>query len=172
MKHFIVYDKDTGTVLRSGVCADADFELQVQNPNEGVIEATADAVVVAEVNLEPVRESAYNRIDAEAEKYSLNFITPGASQAMRYMEKRTEAASWVPGVSDENDFPFLSAEAIATGVTVDEIATAVNANANQWRVIGSRIEAARLKAKKQVREATNIAEIHASAQIDWPTVLS
>lgn len=40
MKSFIVYD-DTGTILRTGMCADNDFDLQAM-ANEYVIEGQAD----------------------------------------------------------------------------------------------------------------------------------
>lgn len=39
MKHYVVYDATTGTILRAGMCAPGDLELQATQPNEAVIEA-------------------------------------------------------------------------------------------------------------------------------------
>ena len=43
MKNFVVYKSNTGQILRSGLCADADVLLQVQNEQEELlVDVTAD----------------------------------------------------------------------------------------------------------------------------------
>ena len=37
---FIVYDKSTGSILRTGSCAESIWRLQVRGGNEGIIENT------------------------------------------------------------------------------------------------------------------------------------
>lgn len=169
MKHFVVYDLATGNVLRAGTCLDQDLEAQAQ-PGEGVIEASADSVIVAEVNLDPVRNSLMAKIDAEAEDVRGRFITPGAGQAMTYLRKEAEAKAWL---ADHNAAtPFLTAEAASTGTTVALLAADVAARAAAWSVIGPKIEAARLGAKKAVKAATNIGQMHAAATVNWQAVIS
>ena len=171
MKHFIVYDPATGTVLRAGTCQDSDLAVQA-GAGEAVMEATANAITVAEVNLDPVRDTLYAKIDAEAEAFCLRFMTPGSTQAMRYMEKRFEAEKWETGVSNPAHFPFLAAEAAATGVTIDALVAIVLAKSLEWRMLGAGTEGLRLGAKKAVLEATNVAEMHAASQINWESLLA
>lgn len=169
MKHFIVYSPSTGAVLRSGICNDADFEQQA-GEGEAVIEAGADSIVVAEVNLDPVRRTLYAKIDAQAETVRSLFITPGSGQAITYLRKEQEAAAYL---ADPNaSTPILTAEAQAVGVTVAELAAEVSQNAQAWAVIGAKIEAARRGAKVAVETAPNIAAIHSASQIDWNAVLA
>lgn len=169
MKHFIVYDQATGAVLRSGICQDADLAAQARD-GEAVIEATSNAVVVAEVNLTPVRDALLAQIDADAEATRMRFITPGAGQAMTYLRKEAEAKAYLAG--DPAPTPFLSAEAPARSMTLADLAAEVASRAAAWQGIGPKIEAARLAAKKAVQEATNISDMHQAAVIDWTAALS
>lgn len=168
MKHFIVYDPVSGSVLRSGTCQDQDFQAQARE-GEAVIEATRDALVIAEVNLDPVRADVCARIDAEAEAVRAKFITPGSGQVMTYLIKQTEAAAYLANPASAT--PFLTAEADATGTTVSALASAVAANAAAWIATGAKIEAARRKAKMEVTSAANIAALHAASQVDWIAVV-
>jgi hypothetical protein len=43
MKNFIIFNNLTGDIIRQGHCPDCDFDLQVINDNEAIIEGTADA---------------------------------------------------------------------------------------------------------------------------------
>lgn len=169
MKHFIVYDRTTGTVLRSGICQDDDLTAQARE-GEAVLEATGEAVVVAEVNLVPVRDALLVKIDAEAEAIRTRFITPGAGQAMTYLRKEAEARAYA--ADPTTAVPFLTVEAAATGTTVADLAAEVIAQANAWAVIGPQIEGARLAAKKAVKGATNIADMHQAATVDWAAAVN
>lgn len=169
MKHFIVYSLADGKVLRAGTCQDQDFAGQAQ-PGEGVVEATNDATVVAEVNLNPVRATLLTAIDDAAEATRQQFITPGAGQAMTYLRKEAEAHAYVADSGAPT--PFLTAEATARGITVAALAAEVIARAAAWTTIGPKIEAARMGAKEAVKDAANIADMHAAAQVDWAAVVS
>jgi hypothetical protein len=164
MKHFVVYNPTTGSVLRSGVCQDQDFDAQAM-PGEAVMEATSDAVIVAEVNLDPLRAAMNAKIDREAEEFRLKFITPGAGQAVTYIWKSMEAQAWL---ADPNaPVPIIEAEATATGSTVAAVVAEVTAAMGQWKAIGALIEGARRGAKKAVAEAANVSEIHAAGTVNW-----
>lgn len=171
MKHFVVYDPVSGEPLRSGVCQDIDLQMQA-GEGEAVMETTAAAQVVVEIDLTPVKEALYNKIDAAAEAFCLRFITAGYTQAMRYMEKRIEAAAWVPSSSDPAAFPFLAAEAAATDVTIDELAETIKATSAAWTALGAAVEGKRMAAKKAVAASSNLAEMDAASNIDWASLLT
>lgn len=170
MKHFVVYEIATGRVTRSGTCQERDLEAQAM-PGEAVMEATSDAVIVAEINLDPLREHASATVDEEADAFCLRFITGGVTQSMRYQQKLAEAKAWRPG-ANPSQFPFLSLEAAATGVPIDQLVAIVLAKAAEWLIIGAKVEAARMKAKVDIGAAQSAAQIHAASQVDWSAVVS
>lgn len=167
--HFVVYDIATGIVQRSGICQEQDLEKQA-GPGEAVMRASAGITAVVEVNLDPVRAAMFDRIDAEAEQQRLRFITSGDGQAMMYLRKEAQARAFL--ADPDAPVPSLEKEAAATGQTVADVAAAIIARADAWAAIGDDIEATRLGAKKAVADATNIAEIHAAATVDWEAVLA
>lgn len=172
MKHFVVYDIATGNVLRTGTCPPEMVQLQA-GAGEGVIEASPGVVAVAEVNLEPVRQQTYGKIDDQAEAVRAKFITIGSGQAMTYHRKETEARAFDAATDPvATDYPFLNAEATATGIAIADVAAAVLAQTNAWVVIGAKIEGARMAAKKAVAAAADIPAMVAAATIDWDTVLA
>lgn len=168
MKHFIVYDLTTGAVLRSGVCQDQDLAAQAL-PGEAVMETVADAVVIAEINLEPVRQAIYRKIDQEAEEFRLKFITPGAGQAVTYIWKSMEAQAWL--ADNSAAVPIIEAEAVALGVPVAAVVQEVMVAMGQWKAMGAAIEGARRGAKKAVAAATNVAEIHTAGTVNWQSLI-
>lgn len=168
-KHFIVYNQQTGAVLRSGVCQDNDFLLQAQD-GEGVIEATAEAITVVEVNLQPVKTALCARVNADAEEVRSQFITMGSGQAMTYLMKHQEAVAFA---ADPNaSVPMLSAEAQALGLTVAQVAEMVSAAFALWTVIGSAIEAARRQANVEIMAADNLLAMNSAATINWPAIIA
>lgn len=92
-------------------------------------------------------------VDQEAEAERSRYITPGNGQAMTYEEKHRQALA--------GGGPMISAEADALGMTVQEVIDSVLTARAQWEQIGSQIEAARLKAKRDIRAAQTPAEMHA-----------
>ncbi|MES3092783.1 phage portal protein [Sphingomonas aerolata] len=105
------------------------------------------------------------RVDLEAERVRLRFVTGGAGQAMTYTRKEAEARAWVaqPGTPT----PFLDAEAEATGATRESVAAVVIAQADAWVQVGSAIEGLRMGAKAGIDRATTLGAIVAAAAVDW-----
>lgn len=92
-------------------------------------------------------------VDAEAERLRMQHITPGQGQAMTYEEKHRQAL--------DGGGPMITAEAEALGVTEQEVIDSVLAGRGRWDLAGAKIEAARIKAKRDIRAATTPAEMHA-----------
>ncbi len=76
---------------------------------------------------------------------------------MIYLAKEAEAAAFVAG--EPGDYPFLSAEVGETGETLEQVAQVILNLAAGWRMIGSNIEALRVRANAAVLAAETIAEI-------------
>lgn len=91
-------------------------------------------------------------VDQAAENARLKHLTPGSGQAMTYELKYQEALA--------GGGPMISAEVEALGMTVQEAIDSVLVARQQWQVLGAQVEAARLKAKKAIREAQTAAEMH------------
>lgn len=91
-------------------------------------------------------------VDQAAENARMQHLTPGSGQSMTYEVKYQEALA--------GGGPMISAEAEALGMTVQEVIDSVLVARQQWQVLGAQIEAARLKAKKAIREAQTAAEMH------------
>lgn len=91
-------------------------------------------------------------VDQGAENARMRHLTPGSGQSMTYEVKYQEALA--------GGGPMLAAEAEALDMTVQEVIDSVLMARQQWQVLGAQIEAARLKAKKAIREAQTAAEMH------------
>ncbi|MGO1718434.1 MAG: hypothetical protein ACTHZY_14275 [Halomonas sp.] len=91
-------------------------------------------------------------VDDAAENARLKHLTPGSGQAITYELKYQEALA--------GGGPMISAEAEALGMTVQEVIDSVLVARQQWQVLGAQVEAARLKAKKAIREAQTAADMH------------
>ena len=117
----------------------------------------------------PLLAEIHAQIDRQAEEVRAQYITPGAGQAMTYLQKQAEAAAVI---ADANaPAPILSAEAEAMGTTLGDLAAEVHANALAWASIGGKIEGARRAAKRAAADATTPATLRAAAQINWNEVL-
>lgn len=112
------------------------------------------------------------RIDEDAERARLRYITGGSGQAMTYQQKAQEAAEVLSlvgsGEIDASLFPLLSAEVGITAPTLVEVAQVVDYAYQTWRVVGAQIEALRLGGKAAVSAASTIPAAKAAAQIQWP----
>lgn len=117
-------------------------------------------------------------VDQSAERARLQFITPGAGQAMVYLLKREEAQTFLRLEPEEQDaqipqaWPMLSAERPVEPVdSLAGRAAVIVALAGQWRLAAARIEDLRLAAKAAIDAASDEAEARAFAQAamrDWP----
>ncbi|OMQ42081.1 hypothetical protein [Ensifer sp. 1H6] len=121
-----------------------------------------------EPDLPAMRLDAITKIDRDAEKYRLNFITAGSGQTMAYQQKLTEArAALVDPPALESDIPHIVAEAALDGVSVADKAAEIIATFEQWQVVSASIEAKRLGAKKAVAAAETAAAIESAATVNW-----
>lgn len=109
-------------------------------------------------------------IDFQAEQIRAGIITPGSGQAMTYLRKEAEARAWL--ADNTATAPFVEAEATVTGRTIAEVAQIIVSQADAWLIIGPRIEATRIAAKRAVSQASTVAEMRAAAAIDWKAALS
>lgn len=103
--------------------------------------------------LDEARSHYLGEVDRLAKAERSKYITTGNGQAMTYEEKHRQALN--------GGGPMITAEAEALEVTEQEVIDSVLAARAQWEQVGAQIEAARLKAKKDIRAATTAAEMHA-----------
>lgn len=124
-----------------------------------------------EVDLGNLKTSLKAQIDADAETERLKYITPGAGQAMAYLQKAMEATAYLAATDpDPADYPLLAAEVGITGDTIADVATVVNAHYQAWRAIGAAIEQARLGAKAAVDAAETVEDAQAVYDgVIWPS---
>ena len=121
------------------------------------------------VQLAVARARCIAKIDVDAEAARAPFLTPGTGQAMTYTYKAAEAKAW--SADNAAPTPFLSAEALARGMTIADLAAEVLASIGAWTAIGARIEAARMGAKVAIAAAGDIDAIEAAVTIDWRKVI-
>ncbi len=124
-----------------------------------------------ETDLASIKSSLKTLVDVAAETERLKYITPGAGQALTYMQKSDEARRYLSEDDpDAANYPLLSAE---IGITADDmagVASIVSAAFIQWQQIGAAIEAARLGGKASIDASDNAADAEeAFAAINWPT---
>lgn len=167
MEYFTVFRPDGTSWVGSGI----DGTVAAYSPPEGYLAfpCTEAQFNAGGMEIGDVRTLLAGQIDAAAEQARCHFITPGSGQAMTYLRKEQEARAFVADNAAET--PFLTAEATATGVTVAALAQIVIAKADAWTVVGPKIEAARLAAKKALVDGVDIAAVHAAAQVDWQQVI-
>ncbi|PHS59686.1 MAG: hypothetical protein COB03_02260 [Alteromonas sp.] len=91
-------------------------------------------------------------VDQGAENARMRHLTPGPGQSMTYELKHQEALA--------GGGPMIAAEAEALGVTNQEVVDSVLLARQKWQALSAKIESARLKAKKQIREAETAVEMH------------
>lgn len=114
------------------------------------------------------RAAAKQAIDDAAEACRRLWITPGAGQAMVYLEKRAEADRYVAS-GGAGEYPILSASVGIEGVDLASCASLVRATAAGWTGVAASIERLRLAAKVAAGAATTWAEIDAAMSINWPS---
>jgi len=121
--------------------------------------------------LATLQASACARIDAAAEALRQSLLTPGTGQMAVYQAKETQARAILQDPEpDETKYPDIYNEVGITADTVQEVAMAVLAAAERWRLFGRSIEKARLAGKKAVNAAADQAALKAAeAAVAWPT---
>lgn len=120
--------------------------------------------------LADVVASLKRQTDSRAEAERLRYITPGAGQALTYMQKSDEARRYLASSDPvDADFPLLAAEVGITAPDIHGVATIVSAAFGQWQQIGASIEAARLGGKALIEAAETASDAQAAFDaIVWP----
>jgi hypothetical protein len=119
-------------------------------------------------------------VDADAEKTRLRYITPGAGQAMTYLEKHNQAvavhelgqssANALTDAEYRSMFPTLAASVGVEAPTLWDAAQLVIARYEAWATISYAIERAKLAGKKAISDASDAAAARAAYEaITWPT---
>lgn len=120
------------------------------------------------------------RVDDDAERIRLRYITPGAGMAMTYQEKFTQAqavqemgeaaANALTQAQREVQFPTLAASVGIEGATLWDCALLVLARYSQFAALSLVIERARLAGKSAIAAAPDVASARqAYENIQWPT---
>ena len=121
-------------------------------------------------DLAALQAEACARIDATAEALRQTVLTPGTGQMAVYQAKETQARAILQDPEpDETKYPDIYNEVGITADTVQEVAMAVLAAAEKWRLLGRSIEKARLAGKKVVNAADPAAIKAAETAVAWPT---
>lgn len=130
---------------------------------------TYDAEEGAVVSKLATLEAALHaRIDAEAGKARMRFISDSPGQQLTYQRKEAEARAFLAAPETPlSALPFLSGEMDATGADAATCAAAIVAAADSWILVGSRIERCRIAAKRAISAATTAADMNAAAHVDW-----
>lgn len=117
----------------------------------------------------PAKAALIDAVNRIAEDIRARFLTQGSGQAMTYLRKEDEARRFESG-ADPAAFPFLSAEADATGASLADTATLVLAQANAWATLGAAIEGHRRGLIVAINAAEEMAALAAiDIMVGWPT---
>ena len=96
------------------------------------------------------------KVDEHAEMVRCRYITKGDGQAMSYEAKHRQALA--------GGGAMITAEARALGITEQEVIDSVLAARERWELAGAKIEAARIKAKRDIRQADTPQAMHQVVQ--------
>jgi hypothetical protein len=134
---------------------------------------------VVELPLAELRAMLSRRIDSDAERCRLRYITPGAGQAMTYREKLEQAEQIIAAGQSAADalsadearaaYPTLAASIGIEAPSLWGCAQLVWAKYQQWCALSHLIEKTRLTAKQAIANATaNDAVRAVYAGVKWP----
>ncbi len=141
---------------------------------DGYEPSEAEIQAAAEPPLAEVQAAALAAIDRQAEALRQELITPGEAQMATYQRKEAQARAWLAAQAagespDINaiEYCLIAAEVGITGADADEVAQVIVATADVWWRFGAAIEAVRLAAKRDVRQAVDAAAAVVDG-LDWP----
>jgi len=105
-------------------------------------------------DMDQLRAHAEAAIDAAADAQLSPFISLTPGRAMTYQAKQAQAEAFLAATEpDPADYPLIAGEVGITADTAHGVAEVVLAMSRNWHAMGAAIEAVRLAAKKQAREA-------------------
>lgn len=119
-------------------------------------------------DLAVLKADAVRRIDASAEQYRHQFLTPGSGQAMAYQQKLDEARAKIanPSIADAS-IPHIVAEAEALGISKGDMAQQIVSTFEIWQQVSAAIEGMRAAAKLAVAAAETPDAVATAANVDW-----
>lgn len=138
----------------------------------------AQAALLTFDPLQPLKRDLAARVDDDAERVRLIYLTPGAGMAMTYAEKRDQANA-VHGLGQAAanalneaeriaQFPTLAASVGLEAATLWDCAQLVIAKAESWADLSNVIERTRLLGKKSISDASDAASARAAYEaIEW-----
>ena len=111
-------------------------------------------------------------IDAQADQQLAPYMSLSAGRAMTYMAKEAQATAYLAAADpDPADYPLIAGEVGITGETARAVAETILAMSKAWHAVGAAIEAVRLAAKKQAREAGSLEAVQAVLDgLTWPVL--
>lgn len=146
------YRRDTGQFVayppRPGQWAEFDFQ-QTRWRDMRTAEQKAR-------DMDRARNIATAMVNEWAGRQRKRFITDAPGQDLVYMAKEAEAARWIadsPDSSDLTGFPLIAAESGIVADSPHEVAQLWLNMAHVWRQEAARIEAARARAVRAIRDA-------------------
>ena len=141
---------------------------------------TVEYEAPADPPLEPVKASLKVRVNDDAERTRLLYITPGAGMAMTYIEKHNQAcavcdlgevaANDLTEAERNDQFPTISASVGIEAATLWGCAQLVRARYEAFADMSAVIERTRLLGKKNISDASDAASAQAAYEaITWPS---
>lgn len=118
-------------------------------------------VYIPSIDINIEKSNAQYQIDAISETQRLKYITSGYGQTLTYQEKAEEASDYIVAGSpvDLTPYPFIQAEANATGKDATTAANDILVAQSLWISKGSSIEEKRIKAKIDIDNAITLDDI-------------
>ncbi|NJL70229.1 MAG: hypothetical protein HC888_00850 [Candidatus Competibacteraceae bacterium] len=116
--------------------------------------------------IEEASASFQAKVDTAAGEARLQYITSIPAQDATYTAKLGDAKLFVAnGMPEEyiDSYPWLKGEMETYDLTASEACNNILAMAHMWETVGVQIEKIRLKAKKAIREASSVREMHTIA---------
>lgn len=125
-------------------------------------------------DLAPIRQAAKSKINTEAGKFRLNFITDAPGQDLVYRDKQAQAQAYLadPDIPDDAIPGIVSEVGTSSGSTKYEVAQVIVNMAARWQVASSKIERMRCLALQAVDDAKSEQQILQAAKVNWDDLLS
>ncbi len=102
-----------------------------------------------------LQADAIARVNQQAETIRGQYLTPGTGQALTYLCKLMDAQAYQAAgyPMPASAYPWINAEATATGKTPQAVAELIIAAGQRWHSVGAQIEAARQQALAALKAA-------------------
>lgn len=117
-------------------------------------------------DIETAQAHYHERLSQLVTEARTQVLTDLPLQSEVYRAKADEAARYLQATQAvvPSAFPWLTAEAAATGRTLDQVAEAIQAQARRWSQVGPRLEAVRLRVAAELTAATTSRAMHQAVE--------